>query len=117
MIETEILAFLAPRLEVPVHLTVPTPAPGAFVVLEQTGSDEARGITTTTLAVQSYGPDARDHDGTLDAARLNQAVKAAMADADTLPQVVSCRLVTDYRFPDTTRKRPRYQAVFYISHY
>lgn len=40
-----------------------------------------------------------------------------MQAADTLPEVVSCDLVTDYNFPDTTRKRPRYQAVFSITHY
>ena len=41
----------------------------------------------------------------------------AMLDADTLPEIVSCDLVTEYNFPDTTRKRPRYQAVFSITHY
>ena len=41
----------------------------------------------------------------------------AMLDADTLPEVVSCKLVTDYDFPDTTRKLPRYQAVFELVHY
>ena len=32
-----------------------------------------------------------------------------MQDADSLPQLVRCDLYSDYNFPDTTRKRPRYQ--------
>ena len=36
---------------------------------------------------------------------------------DTLPEIVSCTLNTDYNFPDTTRKLPRYQAVFEVVHY
>ena len=38
MIEEIILNFLAVRLDVPVRLSVPTPAPARFVVVEKTGS-------------------------------------------------------------------------------
>lgn len=117
MIEETIRSFLAERLDVPVRLSVPTPAPARFVVVEKTGSGYEDGIYSATIAVQSYGPAATSHDGTLDAAKLNELVKAAMQAADTLPEVISCRPVTDYNFPDTTRKRPRYQAVFSITHY
>ena len=61
--------------------------------------------------MQSYGK------SKFSAAQLNHHVVQAMLDADTLPEVVSCKLVTDYDFPDTTRKRPRYQAVFELVHY
>lgn len=44
-------------------------------------------------------------------------VVQTMLDADTLPEIVSCTLNTDYNFPDTTRKLPRYQAVFEVVHY
>lgn len=117
MIEETIRSFLAERLDVPVRLSVPTPAPARFVVVEKTGSGYEDGIYSATIAVQSYGPAATSHDGTLGAAQLNEQIKAAMQAADTLPEVVSCDLVTDYNFPDTTRKRPRYQAVFSITHY
>lgn len=117
MIEQIILEFLTARLDVPVRLSVPTPAPARFVVVEKTGSGYEDGIYSVTIAVQSYGPDARDHDGTLDAAKLNALVKAAMQDADGLPQLVRCELYSDYNFPDTTRKLPRYQAVFGVVHY
>lgn len=117
MIEETIRSFLAERLDVPVRLSVPTPAPARFVVVEKTGSGYEDGIYSATIAVQSYGHNACDHDGTLGAAQLNEQIKAAIQAADTLPEVVSCDLVTDYNFPDTTRKRPRYQAVFSITHY
>ena len=117
MIEEIILNFLAVRLDVPVRLSVPTPAPARFVVVEKTGSGYDDGLYSAMIAVQSYGPAATSHDGTLDASRLNELVKAAMQEADTLPQLASCELNTDYNFPDTTRKRPRYQAVFDVVHY
>ena len=69
------------------------------------------GICTATLAVQSYGS------SDFSAAQLSHSVVQAMLDADTLPEIVSCDLATEYNFPDTTRKRPRYQAVFSITHY
>ena len=69
------------------------------------------GIFTATLAVQSYG--SSDYA----AAQLSHRVVQAMLDADTLPELVSCTLNTDYNFPDTTRKLPRYQAVFEVVHY
>ena len=106
MIEETIRSFLAARLDVPVRLSVPTPAPARFVVVEKTGSGYEDGIYSATIAVQSYGP-----------AKLNELVKAAMQDADNLPQLVRCDLYSDYNFPDTTRKRPRYQAVFGVVHY
>ena len=51
------------------------------------------------------------------AAQLSHRVVQTMLDADTLPEIVSCTLNTDYNFPDTTRKLPRYQAVFQVVHY
>lgn len=84
---------------------------GNFCILEKTGSDYEDGIYTSTLAVQSYGS------SDFAAAQLSHFVVQAMLDADTLPEIVSCDLVTDYNFPDTTHKRPRYQAVFSVTHY
>lgn len=110
MIEEIILNYLREN-GFPCYMSVPENPSGNFCVLEKTGSDCDEGIYTATLAVQSYG-------GTdYEAARLNHWVVQAMQAADTLPEVVSCDLVTDYNFPDTTRKRPRYQAVFSITHY
>ncbi len=93
------------------YLSVPENPSGNFCVLEKTGSDYAEGIYTATLAVQSYGS------SDFSAAQLNHFVVQALQAADTLPEVISCKPVTDYNFPDTTRKRPRYQAVFSVTHY
>ena len=68
-------------------------------------------MPSSGLAVQSYGS------SDFSAAQLSHFVVQAMLDADALPEIVSCDLVTEYNFPDTTRKRPRYQAVFSITHY
>lgn len=95
----------------PCYTSVPEKPSGNFCVLEKTGSGYEDGIFTATLAVQSYGS------SDFSAAQLSHFVVQAMLDADTLPEIVSCDLVTEYNFPDTTRKRPRYQAVFSITHY
>lgn len=95
----------------PCYMAVPEKPSGNFCVLEKTGSSYKDGIFTATLAVQSYG--SSDHA----AAQLSHRVVQTMLDADTLPEIVSCTLNTDYNFPDTTRKLPRYQAVFEVVHY
>ena len=110
MIEETIQNYLRENA-FPCYLSVPEKPSGNFCVLEKTGSSYEDGIFTATLAVQSYGS------SDFSAARLSHFVVQAMQDADTLPEIVSCDLVTEYNFPDTTRKRPRYQAVFSITHY
>nr|DAG72239.1 MAG TPA: tail completion protein [Caudoviricetes sp.] len=93
------------------YMSMPENPSGNFCILEKTGDSRDEGIYTATLALQSYG--SSDHA----AAQLNHRVVQAMLDADTLPEIISCDLVTEYNFPDTTRKRPRYQAVFSVTHY
>lgn len=115
MIEKKILDFLSERLSVPCYMAVPEMPPDNFIILEKTGSDEKDGLFRATLAVQSYGP--RKESGLYEAAQLNEKVKASMQDAVVLPEVSGCKLNTDYNYPDITRKRPRYQAVFDLSHY
>lgn len=110
MIEETIQNYLRENA-FPCYLSVPEKPSGNFCVLEKTGSSYKDGIFTATLAVQSYG--SSDYA----AAQLNHRVVQAMLDADTLQEIVSCTLNTDYNFPDTTRKLPRYQAVFEVVHY
>ena len=93
------------------YMSMPEKPSGNFCILEKTGDSPDEGVYTATLAVQSYGK------SKFNAAQLSHHVVQAMLDADTLPEVVSCELVTDYDFPDTTRKLPRYQAVFELVHY
>lgn len=93
------------------YTSMPEDASGNFCILEKTGSGQDEGLFRATIAVQSYGS------SDFTAAQLNHHVVRAMLDADTLPEVVSCELNTDYNFPDTTLTRPRYQAVFEVVHY
>lgn len=111
MIEKIIYDYLTSALAVPVGLEIPAAPPVSFAVIEKTGSGEENKIFSATVAVQSYGP-------TLwDAASLNEEVKAAMEQLDTLPEVCRCDLNSDYNFTDTSSKKYRYQAVFDIVHY
>ena len=110
MIEEVILNYLRENA-FSCYMSMPEKPSGNFCILEKTGDSPDEGIYTATLAVQSYGS------SDFSAARLSHFVVQAILDADTLPEIVSCDLVTEYNFPDTTRKRPRYQAVFSITHY
>ena len=110
MIEKIILDYLMQN-GFPCYTSVPENPSGNFCVLEKTGSDYKDGLFFATLAVQSYGS------SDFSAAQLNHFVVRAMLDADTLPEISSCELNTDYNFPDTARKLPRYQAVFDLVYY
>lgn len=110
MIEEVILNYLRENA-FSCYMSMPETPSGNFCILEKTGDSPDEGIYTATLAVQSYGS------SDFSAAQLSHFVVQAMLDADTLPEIVSCDLVTEYNFPDTTHKRPRYQAVFSITHY
>lgn len=110
MIEEIILNYLREN-GFPCFMSVPENPSDNFCILEKTGDSPDEGIYTATLAVQSYGR------SDFSAAQLSYFVVQAMQSADTLPEIVSCDLVTEYNFPDTTRKRPRYQAVFSVTHY
>lgn len=112
MIAKDLLDFLNndETLATPAYMEVPKELTG-FILLDQTGSDETNHITTTTIAVQSYG-------ATLwDAMVLNEKVKAAMKRFVRLDNVTRVELETDYNFTNTTTKQYRWQAVYNITHY
>lgn len=111
MIEKIVRDFLSQKLTVPVRMEVPSDPPESFVVLEKTGSGRSNRISTATIAAQSYAK------SMLDAAELNEQVKAAMDDLIDLDEVCRSQLNSDYNFTDTASKRYRYQAVYDITHY
>lgn len=111
MIETTILEYLGRKLDMNVYMEIPEKKPGAFVVIEKTGSSRMNHIESATLAVQSYGPTL------VEAAKLNERVKRAMNDAIELSSIGSVRFSTDYNFTDTSLKHYRYQAVYDITYY
>ena len=110
MILKDLLDYLSTQLSVGVYAEAPDQTTG-YVLLDQTATSNANHITTTTIAVQSYG-------ATLyGAMALNEAVKEAMEGFAEQPQVASVKLETDYNFTNTATKQYRWQAVYHITHY
>lgn len=112
LLEAFVINKLSGLMDVPVYAEVPADyPPGAFIVIERTGSWKSNHVPGATLAIQSYGP------SMLDAAKLNEDVKSAMESVAEEPEIGSARLNSDYNFSDPSTKRYRYQAVFDVTYY
>ena len=110
MIAKILLDYLNEHLSVPAYMEAHSELTD-YVLIDQTGSSRENQITTTTLAIQSYG------DTLYNAMLLSESVKQAMDGFLQLPQVARVELQTDYNFTNTTTKQYRWQAVFLITHY
>lgn len=111
MIERTILQYLNDNLDVPCYMEEPDNGALPYVVIERTGGGVDNLIQNATLAIQSYA-DTMEH-----AAELNQAMKAALFGAVSLPVICDIELDSDYNYTDTTKKKYRYQAVFSVYYY
>ena len=111
MIEITLLNHLNAELSVPVYMEIPTPIPERFYLLEKTGGNRENQICYATFALQSYGVSLAD------AANMNVLGINAMLRSVIHDSVSDCTLNSDYNFPDLSRKRHRYQAVFNLTHY
>lgn len=110
MIEKIVLDYL--NREVPAYMEMPEVFPHLpFVLLQKTGSGKTNHISRAVFAVQSYG------NTLLEAAELNERVKALMEQMVELDDICGVTLNSDYNFTDTAMKRYRYQAVFELTHY
>lgn len=110
-IEEYIIQYLEAALPVHVYGDVPSPVPDQFVTVEQTGSGMENKISSARIAVQSWSI-SRDQ-----ASQLNKQVEAVMDAITAEPEISSCSRDTSYNFPDLTRKKPRYQAIFTVVYY
>jgi len=110
-IEEFIIDYLDGALSVPVSGDVPSPVLTSFVTVEKTGGRREDKISSATVAVQSWAKSRAD------AADLCAEVEAAMEALVEEPEISHCSLDSSYNFPDLSRKKPRYQAVFSIVHY
>lgn len=110
-IEEFIVGYLSGVLSVPVSGDVPSPVLSSFVTVEKTGGRRENKISSATVAVQAWA------ESRADAADLCAEVEAAMEAIVEEPEISHCSLDTSYNFPDLSRKKPRYQAVFSITHY
>ena len=111
MIETTILDFVADALQVPVRMEIPANPPARFVVLKRSGEGRENLVEGALLIADSYA------ESMLEAAKLNKQVKSVLDALDTLDEISSVQLSTDYPVIDTGNKRYRYQAVYEINHY
>ena len=111
MIEVIIKDFAAERLSVPIYMEYPDNTPDRFVILDRSDTKRENHIETSLFVAQSYA------ESKLEAAKLNKQVKEMMDALVELDQVSCSELNSDYPFPDTQRKRHRYQAVYNITHY
>ena len=110
-IEEFVILFLSGRLSVPVSGDVPSPVPESFVTVEKTGSGRSNLINSATIAVQSWAASRAA------AADLCTQVESVMDSLSAEPEISRCAIDTSYNFPDQARNKPRYQAVFSITHY
>lgn len=113
MIEATIISYLIDKTSAAkaVYAERPKSPPAKYIIVEKTGSNRADRVDRATIAIQSIS-------GTLlDAAMLNDEVKAQMEAILSLESIGACRLNSDYNFTDQTTKEYRYQAVFDITHY
>jgi len=114
MIETVILDYLIEQniegIGGNVFMEVPETPPGKYIVIEKTGSGRTNRIDDASFAVQSISGNSL-----LEAAQINDAVKAAMdVFAERSSKIYSCRLDTDYNFTNPATREYRYQAVYNI---
>lgn len=107
MIEATVIDYLSEALTVPVVAETPRDVPASYIRIEKTGSGNINGLQRATLAIQSI-----TSGSLLDAAQLNEDVKAAMPGMVELTNVFRVDCETDYNFTDTRTKERRYQAVF-----
>lgn len=113
MIEVSILNYLKTALTPTlVTMEIRQSMPDSFVFIEKTGSDQNDRLFKATFAVQSYGA------SLYDAMVLNESVKDAMLEAiNEVSEITKVELNSDYNYTDMATKKPRYQAVFDITHY
>lgn len=112
MIEKTIIEYFNQAEGLPkAYMMRPEEVPERYILIEKTGSRKKNHILSSTFAFQSYGPTL------LEAAELNEQVKATVEKMIELDEIISISLNSDYNFTNTANKQPRYQAVFNIVHY
>lgn len=111
MIEKFVQKYLNTVLDEEAYNERPAKRSGVFVVVEKGGSGEKNHINSANMIIQSYA------ESLVEAAELNEKVKAAMKQMNTLPEICKVTLNSDYPYTDTATKSYRYQAIFDITHY
>lgn len=113
MIELILFEWLKKQLApTKVYMEEPKDGGKTFVLIEKIGGAESVGVSTATIAIQSY------ETSKFKAAKLNEEVKIAVNKiAEGMGDVIKAELNSDYNFTDTDTGRYRYQAVYDITYY
>ena len=109
MIEKTVIDYLRSRLDAPVGAQTPKGPPGAYIVVERTGSGEKDGLLAAVLALRCVGPTLYD------AIRLSTLARAEMKRLPLAVDNVFCaRQESLYNQTDTRTKEYRYTAIFRV---
>lgn len=111
MIEKIVQGYLNKKMTVPAYLEKPEKEPAEYVLIEKTGGSKENYLKSASIALQSHA------DSLFRACELNEEVKTVMEGIVTLDEVTKVKLVRDYNFTDTTKKKYRYQAIYELVHY
>ena len=106
MIEEIIRNYLISAMDIPVFTEKPEVPPDRYILIEKVGGGMTDYIPNARVALQSYGP------SQYVAAEINEMVKRKMDDIIVLDQVSKAERNSDYNYPDITRKKHRYQAIY-----
>lgn len=111
MIEELVIQYLNSVMDVPVYGEVPEDATDAdtYIVVDKSGSQRENRVDSAVVIAYSYAPTK------FEAAELNEAVKEAMLNIDTLDTISAVRLNSDGNATDTSIRNYRYQCVTVIT--
>lgn len=111
MIEEKIKDYLNEKLSVPAYMEKPEEPPEKYVLIERVGGSESEHILSASIALQSHA------DSLYLAVALDEEVRSVMPAIIELDIIVRSKLVRNYNFTDTTKKKYRYQSVYELVHY
>lgn len=111
MIEQQVLAFLRRHVSEQVVLMRRENPPEQYYLIEKTGSEVSNHIYSSTIVIQSCAETIEKA-----ATMSDKVIRLMLSEFDTLPFIYGVSLNAEYNFTDTIEKKPRYQAVFDVSH-
>lgn len=108
MIEERLYEYLSSITDIPVSFERIAEAP--YYLIEKTSTIRENHITTSTIAIQSYGRTL------LEAMQLNEAAKGYMDAFAEEGDISESKLINDHNFTDTNKKKYRYQCIYNVTH-
>lgn len=120
MIEEIIIRYLSRTLSDPVYAERPRDRPKKFYLVEKVGGGRTNHMYHSVVAIMSITA-ADESNSLIQAARMNEAVKAAMINDSggvlICGEISHVELNSDYNNTDPEAGEYKYQAVFDIYHY